>query len=509
MFLKVRMRSNRPLKSQPFGVTGYRIRPASFLASIGLHCVSILLLGLIGTQSTVLQKPVYENVIRPHADKIVWYDFRKKVPDVEPQNKIGETPKPRGLELSKQAIIANAPEPKSRQQFVWRPVPKVEIRQDLALPNLILRANLAVPAPPPEPKKIPKPNVEAPPAPQPNSSPPAPQAKPNVALQSPTEGVQAVAVRKAFVPPPLVAHAARLTTPAPILETPAPDPSIIGAPKLKFNLPEGVGAPALSKGAAPPSNAPAGPEPSAGNSKTDVAIASLHPAETLNGPLPDGSRPGRFSTASTGGDASSGDVHGSGGFTVPNLTIREDRSKPLEPPPIETGKKTTTVLYAEKVKGIPTSTLSVPLRPSSRTIPRAIDARFQGRYVYTMVLPMENIPDYTGDWIVWFAECEQKPGDSPMMRAPIPFRKEEMVESSPVNPVERRLQLAAVIRKNGKVDGISLLRSAGPGVDQGVIQDVASWQFRPATRDGIPVDVDVVIEIPFNLSAAFAKSGQP
>jgi TonB family protein len=149
------------------------------------------------------------------------------------------------------------------------------------------------------------------------------------------------------------------------------------------------------------------------------------------------------------------------------------------------------------------------LRPSSRTIPRAIDARFQGRYVYTMVIPIENMPDYTGDWILWFAECQQQPGDSPMMRAPIPFRKQELVESSPVNPVERRLQLAAVIRKDGRIDGISVLRSAGPSLDQGMIQDMASWQFKPATRDGIPVDVDVVMEIPFNLSSAIAKRAQP
>jgi TonB family protein len=96
-----------------------------------------------------------------------------------------------------------------------------------------------------------------------------------------------------------------------------------------------------------------------------------------------------------------------------------------------------------------------------------------------------------------------------MMRAPIPFRKQELVESSPVNPVERRLQLAAVIRKDGRIDGISVLRSAGPSLDQGMIQDMASWQFKPATRDGIPVDVDVVMEIPFNLSSAIAKRAQP
>ena len=463
-----------------------------------------MLLGLISSgPAPPPKKPIYDEIIRPNADKIVWYDFRKKLPDVEPEKKIGETPKPRGRELARRILIADAPKPKSEKQFIWRPVPKVEIKQDLALPNVIARVNLSVPAPP-EPKKIEKPKIEAPPAPQPNISPPAPKANPNVATESPTEGVQAVKIRKAFVAPPVAPKPARLTTPSPILDAPAPDPSIVGAAKMKFLLPEGVGAPAFSVGAAPPSNAPPGPARTAGNAKTDVAVANLHPVENSNA-IPDGARAGRFSTAPVGGDASTGDVRGGGGITVPNLTVREDRTKPIEPPGFDANSKTVTVLYSEKVRNIPTSTLSVPLRPSSRTIPRSIDARFQGRYVYTMVIPIENMPDYTGDWILWFAECQQQPGDSPMMRAPIPFRKQELVESVPVNPVERRLQLSAVIRKDGKVDAISVVRSAGPGIDQGLIQDLASWQFKPATRDGIAVDVDVVMEIPFNLSAALAK----
>ncbi len=86
---------------------------------------------------------------------------------------------------------------------------------------------------------------------------------------------------------------------------------------------------------------------------------------------------------------------------MPDLSIREDRSK-VEPPHVDPSRKA--VLYAEKVRSIPVTTLSVPLRPASRTIPREIDARFQGRLVYTMVVPIENLPDYSGDWILWFAE---------------------------------------------------------------------------------------------------------
>jgi hypothetical protein len=44
-----------------------------------------------------------------------------------------------------------------------------------------------------------------------------------------------------------------------------------------------------------------------------------------------------------------------------------------------------------------------------------------------------------------------------------------------------------------------------PDLERAVIQDLASWEFKPATRDGAPVDVDIVIEIPFSLPPEIAR----
>ena len=96
------------------------------------------------------------------------------------------------------------------------------------------------------------------------------------------------------------------------------------------------------------------------------------------------------------------------------------------------------------------------------------------------------------------------------MRAPIPLRKLEPVETLvPGARTEFRILIAAVIRKDGKIDGISLLRNTGPAFAQAVIQDLASWEFKPASRDGTPVDVDVVLEIPFSFSSEIAKRAAP
>jgi hypothetical protein len=485
----------------------YRIRPRSFAVSISLHSIAVLGLALISPQGTVSNRPIYDEVIRPDEHKIVWYDYRKPVlPDVDAAQRIGTFPQPRGKEMSRDVLIATALKATSNKQFIWLPVPKIEIKQDLPIPNLIARAASAIIAPPPPELKNPeKPQVAAPPAPQPNLSPTQPRGDANHAPEQPIQAIEIPKPRKAFVPPPPAKREAHLPVPIQSADVPVPDASIVGTSSARNALPEGVGTPAFSKGMAPPPNAPPGPTTTAGNAKVDIAIAGLYPAEKFNGPLPNGARPGEFSRAPIVGETATGEVKG--GLSVPDLSMREDRGK-LEPPHVDPSRKT--VLYAEKVRSIPVTTLSVPLRPASRTIPQQIDARFQGRLVYTMVVPIENLPDYSGDWILWFAEQEQKPGNSPLMRAPIPLRKLEPVEILLPGPrTEFRIQIAAVIRKDGKIDGISLLRNTGPAFSQAVIQDVASWEFKPATRDGSPVDVDVILEIPFNFSAEIAKRAAP
>ena len=124
-----------------------------------------------------------------------------------------------------------------------------------------------------------------------------------------------------------------------------------------------------------------------------------------------------------------------------------------------------------------------------------------------MVVPIENFEPYSGDWIVWFAERQAKPGDTPFVRAPLPLRKYESVD--PVLPgarTELRVQVAGTIRQDGKLEGLTLLRDFGPGISQAVLKDLSAWEFKPATRDSAPVDVDVVIEVPYSLPPQIAKS---
>ena len=504
MAVRLRVRMNGSGGDGRRNVVGYRFRPLSFFGSVSLHATAILSLGLIhpSLESEASKRPIYDQLIKPDEHKIVWYNYPQRLPDATATKRVGTFPKPRGREFSKDAIIATAPRAKSAKQIIWRPVPKIEIRQDLPAPNLVLRAAASLPAPPPprELKKFVRPNNQGVRARQANVSLLTPNGNVNLAEDS-QRRLDLPGLRKQFMPPPPPSQReARLRVPVEAGELPVPDASIAGSATPHMALPDGLGTAAFSKGAPPPSNAPPGPESTDGNAQADVAVASLRPG---NGPVPDGARSGAFSKAPNVGEPATGEVSGAG-LRVPNLTIREDRSKAEAPRVNPTAK---TILYAERMRSVPVSTLSVPLRPAARTIPRAIDARFQGRNVYTMVVPIENLEPYSGDWILWFAERQFKPGDTPFVRAPIPLRKVESVE--PVLPgahTELRVQLVAQIKQDGKIEGIALLRNLPLAIEQAVIQDMSGWEFKPATRDGAAVDVDVVLEIPYSLPPQIAKS---
>lgn len=509
MSVKLRIRSSQPhapLRGQSFG---YRVRPASFAASFGLHALVVAILFL-----NPIRKPteptLYEAVIQPQAHKIIFYDFRKKLPEVAAARKIGRFLKPKGTELSNKTMIAASPKAKSALQFIWQPLPKIEIPRDVPLPNLIARTSTALPPPPAPPKPAPRKAFVPPPQARPTHAPvpptmldaPLPVASSAYRTRStPRDTLAALKLPKTFMPPPPPAQSPRPSG-VRLMDAPAAPLTANGTRGVQPTLPEGWGAPSPAAGIAPPSNAPLGTTASSGNANADIAIAGLHPAGGLNGPLPDGARPGRFAKAPELGEPAGGE--GAGALTVPDLSIHEEKSQPALPAAVS--RKT--VFYAETVRNIPISTLSVPLRPSSRTIPAAIDARFQGRSVYTMVVPIENLSAYAGDWILWFAERDPKPGDAPSMYAPVPFRKLEPLRAILAgNRVENWVQVSAIIKRDGTVDRISLLPSASPAVAQAVIQDLQSWEFKPATRDGTPVDVDAVFEIPFNLPVESAGTG--
>jgi|GEM_PF-848597 len=59
--------------------------------------------------------------------------------------------------------------------------------------------------------------------------------------------------------------------------------------------------------------------------------------------------------------------------------------------------------------------------------------------------------------------------------------------------------LEVVIPTDGSVSILRVVRSAGFGLDEAAIEAIRQWQFKPATKDGVPIDVVTNIEVNFNL----------
>ena len=66
--------------------------------------------------------------------------------------------------------------------------------------------------------------------------------------------------------------------------------------------------------------------------------------------------------------------------------------------------------------------------------------------------------------------------------------------------VQGSVEMECVVRADGTVDDdVKVTKSLDPDLDQQAVIAVRQWRFRPGTKDGKPVDVQVNIELTFTL----------
>lgn len=61
------------------------------------------------------------------------------------------------------------------------------------------------------------------------------------------------------------------------------------------------------------------------------------------------------------------------------------------------------------------------------------------------------------------------------------------------------LVLAVVVDKTGTVRDIHVTSPLGMGLDRKAVENVSSWKFNPATKDGEPVEAEISVETAFHL----------
>jgi TonB family protein len=135
------------------------------------------------------------------------------------------------------------------------------------------------------------------------------------------------------------------------------------------------------------------------------------------------------------------------------------------------------------------------------------EAIFASKKVYTLNVNMPNLNSATGSWILNFSELHADTDrrhlapSSEDLSGPAPLKKIDP-KYPPTLVAERvagEVILYAVIRRDGSVDSIQLVRGIDQQLDQNAIAALRQWRFRPGAKQGTPIELEAIVHIPFRL----------
>jgi protein TonB len=61
------------------------------------------------------------------------------------------------------------------------------------------------------------------------------------------------------------------------------------------------------------------------------------------------------------------------------------------------------------------------------------------------------------------------------------------------------LVLSMVVTAEGNIRDVSIVTPLGLGLDEKAVNTVGGWKFDPAKKDGIPVAVQISVQVDFHL----------
>jgi len=130
---------------------------------------------------------------------------------------------------------------------------------------------------------------------------------------------------------------------------------------------------------------------------------------------------------------------------------------------------------------------------------------FASKKIYKMFVNMPNLNSATGSWILNFSELHMNSDGvritSTEVSGPVPLTKVD--PKYPPTLIKERVEgevvLYAVIRRDGSVDSIQLVRGIDEQLDANAMSALSQWKFRPALKQGVPVELEAIVHIPFHL----------
>ena len=251
-----------------------------------------------------------------------------------------------------------------------------------------------------------------------------------------------------------------------------------------------------------------GPSTDAGTEGRKLAVVGVSPSAA--GKVPFGQRRGSFSASPNGGPGGKG-VPGArrsdSSVRIPNLSISGTpraslasvaslaRTADGRPPPKRFDRRS----FLAKLRNRPLHDATFgdfEIEPTAENP----EARFGTRRVRTLAINMPNINSSSGSWIVRFPEAEGF-GSKEKILPPAPRVKVDptYARAAISERIEGEVILSATIRNDGAVDHIKLIKSVDERLDTAAITALGKWKFHPALIGGMPVDIEVVVRIPFRL----------
>jgi TonB family protein len=515
----------------------------SFVVSGCLHggVLAWVILGGAGGErhDTAPARSIYDQEIRPYERKIVWYSLREKLPEIAPADRQPDARAPRAHVTAPQTMVAGDRDKPRPASLIWIPEPVSRAPKETPLPNVVAVAPPKVVRPfvaPPVKLLAPPPDATLPEAPRTAAT----DAKAAVTLPV----IKPSAPARAFTPPPIVRMQRQAMLPLPegpqprmVVEPdalpfpttgPRPQPRAFTAPPAKpaamAALPEAPGMSAAARRRSPTIAAPLGTLPAmpaaapvldaeppavaavpGAMAEASLVIVGLNPAKTMEVPPP-GPRAAGFSAGPEKRVEGGAGANGMALVNVPGLTVKggaADHEPTLVSRFSPTSKENLLAAARVGMRAAP----KVPLEGNAARVAEAPDPRFAGRTIYSIAIQMPNVTSFSGSWLVWFAEPAPDPKGAPtapprQMRLPEVLRKVDpkYIAAAAAERVEGTVRLFAVIGKDGHVAGIALLRQLDDRLDRSAQEALAKWEFTPALRNGVAVDVDAIFEIPFHLA---------
>lgn len=137
---------------------------------------------------------------------------------------------------------------------------------------------------------------------------------------------------------------------------------------------------------------------------------------------------------------------------------------------------------------------------------------FGGRRFYSATLNMPNLNSAGGSWIIRFAELphESSPAESATAAdLTQPYATTKVDPAYPQQLMRENIAgtviLYAVIRADGTVGNLRVLRGVDDRLDRFASEALAKWKFDPARKNGAPVDVEATFQVPFRPSLALSN----